>query len=83
MKNEDGRRQFLIRRISALSGRMNEMPIMLTLAEFKQILAWQRGDKRRPIQQIASGCSATEREFLISGMSPDEQEIMFDEGNTH
>lgn len=68
---------YQIRRISKLTGKMNTMVISLTPKEFKEVLAWQRGTDTRVIQAILPYHTPEEREFLISGLSLEEQNEMF------
>lgn len=71
--------KYLIRRISQVSGKMNEMEMMLTPDQFKAILAWNKGEG--PVIQVAlSFLNAEEREFLITGQSREEQNYIFGDG---
>jgi hypothetical protein len=70
--------KYLIRRISPMSGKMNEMEIMLTSSQFKAILAWQRGEGPN-IQEVLPYHTAEVREFIITGLSVEEQSQVFGE----
>ena len=56
---------------SPISGKRNTMTMMLDLSDFRD---WQRGMN---IQDAMPYLSAGEREFLISGVHPDEWDAMF------
>ena len=60
-----------VARVSPLSGKLNSLEVDC-LPE--QIEAWQKG---RLIQNVLPQLSAAVREFLISGYTPAEQEILF------
>jgi hypothetical protein len=70
--------KYLIRRISSVSGKMNEMEIMLTLSQFKAVMAWQRGEGPG-IQYVLPHHSAEVREFLMTGLNVEEQNSVFGE----
>lgn len=61
-------------RVSVMSGKTNSMEINTTEAK---INAWM-GDKTRPlIQNYFPELTADEREFLISGSTPEEWDKLF------
>lgn len=62
----------LIRRTSMFSGKTNEMEIPITQEQFN---AWMLGDL---IQDAIPELTPDQREFLISGVTPDEWEEMYD-----
>lgn len=61
----------IITRESILTGKTNQLDLPVTL---EQIQIWQSGI---PIQNVMSHLSIQEREFLISGMSKEEQQLIF------
>jgi hypothetical protein len=61
----------IITRESILTGKTNQLDLPVTL---EQIQIWQNGT---PIQNVMSHLSIQEREFLISGMSKEEQQLIF------
>ena len=61
----------IIRRKSKYSGEVNEMDLDVT---DEQIADWQGGTL---IQHAMPNLSADEREFLISGMTPEEWKEMW------
>lgn len=61
----------IIKRLNRLTWKVNEMDLDITV---EQIQEWQKGAL---IQEVMPHLSATEREFLISGMSPEEQKEVF------
>ena len=63
----------LIRKHSILTGELNEMDIPVTIEKF---LAWGRARSLR-IQQAFPGLDAGQREFLISGTTPEEWTAAF------
>ena len=69
------RQEYQIRKLSKLTGKMNIMAIWLTPAEFKRVLAWNRG-KGPDIQDVLPTHTPAEREFLRSGLSLEEQKEM-------
>lgn len=58
---------------SILTGKLNSMELDITL---KQIADWQSGTL---IQNAMPNLTPTEREFFITGMSPEEQNQMYGE----
>lgn len=60
---------------SIVSDKVNEMVIWMTHAQFAEI---SDQTSRRVIQEVLPDASAEEREFLISGMSPQEQHEFFE-----
>lgn len=58
---------------SILTGKLNSMELDITL---KQIADWQSGTL---IQNAMPNLTAEEREFFITGMSPEEQNQMYGE----
>ena len=63
----------LIERDSMLSGKLSTMDLDVTQDQIKR---WQSGEL---IQNVMPHLKPYEREFLISGMSKQEQEEMFRE----
>jgi hypothetical protein len=61
----------IITRESILTGKTNQLDLPVTL---EQIQIWQSGT---PIQNVMSHLSIQEREFLITGMSKEEQQLIF------
>jgi hypothetical protein len=61
----------IVSRVSRMSGRVHEMDLPVTL---EQIEAWRQGEL---IQDVMPHLSAAEREFLISGVTPEEWEALF------
>ena len=57
----------IIKKISSISGKMNSMDIPITKEQYKD---WQSG--RTPVQVFFPQLSIDEREFLISGITPEE-----------
>ena len=66
------RQEYQIRKMSKLTGKMNTMAIWLTPEEFKQVLASNRG-KGPNIPDVLPTHTTEERQFLMSGLSVDEQ----------
>ena len=62
----------IIKRQSTLTKQVNAMDLDVTAA---QIDAWQKGAL---IQDAMPNLTAEEREFLMTGMSIEEQDIYFD-----
>ena len=64
-----------IKRLSSFSFKVNEMEIPLTPAQFAE------GELKRaegaPVQKVYPMLSAEHREFLISGITPEEWEEAF------
>ncbi len=63
----------LIERVSPLSGNKNVLDIPVTLA---QLTMWKGGEL---IQRAMPNLSADEREFLMTGITPEEWEKTFGE----
>lgn len=63
----------LISKRSIHSGKLHTMDLPITRA---QLVRFEAGDEK--IQQIFPHLSATEREFLQTGMSPEEQDNIYD-----
>ena len=61
-----------ITRISPISGKINTMELNVTEAEIEK---YKRGDGL--IQELLPNLTPDEREFLISGITPDEYENLF------
>ena len=61
----------VIQRRSAISGKVNTMDLPVTEA---QVSAWRNGGL---IQEVMPHLNAEEREFLISGVTPEEWEGAF------
>ena len=64
----------LITKKSPISGNVNSLDLPITEA---QILLWQSGAL---IQEAFPHLSADQREFLLSGITPEEWEATFGEG---
>ena len=67
----------LIRLTSILSGNQHEMDLDISEDQYKEFFLVPR-NKRRMIQEIFPNLSLTEREFLMTGMSREEQDIVFE-----
>lgn len=63
----------LVRKWSPVSNRFNELDIPVTA---EQIAAWNNGAL---IQDAMPNISASHREFLMSGILPEEWDLMFAE----
>ena len=63
----------IIRKRSLVSGQVNEMDLQITQ---EQLNRWYEGEL---VQNAFPNLSADEREFLISGITPEEWESMFGE----
>lgn len=63
-----------VTRQSILSGEINTMKLDLTIDEMQRYV-----EGKEPIQNIAPHLSRDEREFLISGITPDEWNKTFGE----
>ena len=63
----------LIRKRSTLTGKLHTMEIPVTT---EQLLAWNRTGTMR-IQQVFPDLDAGQREFLISGTTPEEWTAAF------
>ena len=61
----------IIKRRSIISGVVNEMDLPVTE---DQVIAWESGGL---IQNVMPHLSDTQREFLISGMSEEEQDSFY------
>ena len=61
----------IIKRTSPFSGELNEMNIDVTADQIKK---WQEGEL---IQNAMPNISSDEREFILSGITPDEWDGMF------
>jgi hypothetical protein len=64
-----------IKRVSQISGETSAMEINMTKEQLARVDA--RFDTGELIQEIVPELSAQEREFLMSGMTLAEQEMMF------
>lgn len=64
----------LITKTSAATGKVHKLEIDVTEA---QLLAWQNG---RLIQDAMPHLSADDREFLMTGITPEEWDAMFGSG---
>lgn len=66
-------------RISTLTGRENTMELNTTQEKLDQWNAWTQGpDRGYPhIQNYFTELTAGEREFLLTGVTPEEWEIAF------
>lgn len=60
-----------IKKLNPLSGRINSMDLDITS---EQLSAWENG---MLIQDAMPNLTPTEREFLITGMSAEEQKEIF------
>ncbi len=65
----------LIKRRSPFSGKENELDIPVNDYQMKM---WMKGT---PIQIAMPNVSADDREFILSGITPDEWDNMFNEDN--
>ena len=54
-------------RISPFSGKINTMNLPMSVA---QLLEWHRGNT--PIQEVMPELSPDEREFIMTGITPEE-----------
>lgn len=61
----------LVNRVSILTGQPHQMELPVTSA---QLEAWSNGGK---VQDIFPGLTVDEREFIISGITPEEWEAEF------
>lgn len=59
-----------IRKVSVLSGKLNERDIPISLSEF--IAGETRRSNGELIQDVYPQLSADDREFLMSGLTPEE-----------
>ena len=64
----------IVRKHSIVSGKMNALEIEIGLSELSRIVSGEE-----LIQNIVPHLSPEEREFLISGMTLEEQEEIFNE----
>lgn len=60
-----------ISRISQLTGKSHEMDLPITM---EQIVAWKQGQH---IQEAMAHLTPDQREFLITGITPEEWETLF------
>lgn len=65
----------IISKRSIISGKVNEMDLPVT---FDQVVAWESGGL---IQNVMPNLSDTQREFLITGMSEEEQDSFYHKGD--
>lgn len=63
----------IVRRKSPFSGKVNEMNLPIT---YEQIVKWEKGAL---IQNVMPHLTPDQREFLISGITPQEWEDTFGE----
>ena len=62
---------------SLVTGEENSMELDMTVEQYYE---WQSYEPvRRKVQEIFPNLTATERDFLITGMSPEEQEKFYSE----
>ena len=61
----------IVKRLNLITGKRNTMDLDITE---EQLLRFQRGEF---VQHVFPNLNATEREFLISGMSEAEQKEIF------
>lgn len=66
----------LVSRISNFSGKMNQMEIPLKPIEFTTLFSMWK-DKGLTIQDVFVTLNEDQREFLVSGMTPDEWDACF------
>lgn len=64
----------LLRKTSVFTGREAEMDIP---CQPEDIVRWQRSN--RPIQEMLPGLTLEQREFLLSGSTPQEWDDLFNE----
>lgn len=65
----------LITRRSPLTGKINSMELPVTN---EQLLSWEEGGKL--IQEAMPHLTADQREFLMTGYTPEDWEMMFPKG---
>lgn len=63
----------LIRRLSPVTGNVNVMELDITEAQLREL----QSPNRRVIQEIVPQLAAEEREFLISGYTPEDWAKIF------
>jgi hypothetical protein len=71
----------LLKRTSSLSGQTNEREIPVEADRLRSYFARREAGKTKPIQIEFPELSADDREFIISGITPDEWEGAFGEGS--
>lgn len=69
--------KFKFVRVSPFSGRSHEMEIEMTQEQFDELSS----PNRRAIQDIIPHCSADEREFIMTGITPAEWDDTFGGGD--
>lgn len=62
---------------SIISGKINQMEIDVTPEEMEKITQWMAGDPKLKIQNVLPNHTPEEREFLMTGMSIEEQNDLF------
>lgn len=67
----------VFRKVSLLSGKVNEMPLPLDEREYAECFrSWRKGAL---VQEAFPMLNDTQREFLMTGMSEEEQRAFFTE----
>ena len=71
-------KSFVISRQSSVSGQLNKRIVMLIETQRRAIQPWLAGGRRSTlIQEVVSQLSADDREFIISGITPEERARVF------
>ena len=60
----------IIKRVSPLTGRLNNMYIDVTI---EQLMQWKEG---RLIQDVMPSLTSAEREFIMTGYTPEDWEVL-------
>jgi len=60
----------IIKRVSPLTGRLNNMCIDVTI---EQLVQWKEG---RLIQDVMPSLTPAEREFIMTGYTPEDWEVL-------
>lgn len=68
----------IISKTSMFSGKVNTMDLAIKPEDYMAWVSAGNDDPKRHIQNAFPNLSADEREFLISGVSPDEWNEMFE-----
>lgn len=61
----------LVAKVSPMSGQVNQLELPITQDAYE---AWRSGSL---IQNVMPQLSPAQREFLITGYTPEEQEVLF------
>jgi hypothetical protein len=81
--NLEPMRTYVIRRVSLASGTEREIALMLTPSQYEEIQPFLIGKQReagsRHIQGVLPEHSAEQREFVLTGMTPEEWNQPFGE----